>query len=143
MTVLLNANNQLRSGWKLTAYAITFLIVRVATDTALSFFFFGANLPDTQLALIALNEIALLVPAVLTLLLMARFVDRRPLTAFGVGFLPSWRRDLITGLILAGAMLGLILLGCYAFGYVHIEWTGRQVPVSTVIAASFCFTLSA
>lgn len=134
MNVFLNTNHDLRSGWKIAAYLTTFLAIWVGTGTALSVFFANSNLEGTQLTLIALNELALFVPAIATLLLMVRFVDRRPLSAFGVGFLPNWWRHLMAGFALAAMMVLVLVLGSYAFGFVKIGWTGGQVPISTLIA---------
>src|SRR5438046_2728358 len=84
MNIFLNDKHDLRSGWKIATYFATFILIWVATGIILSFLFARTDLPDDQLTLLLLNEIALIVPAVTTLLLMARFVDHRPLRAFGV-----------------------------------------------------------
>ena len=132
MGAFLNANNELRSGWKLAAYFSIFLALWVATGAALSMIYKRAALPGSELTVVALNEIGLFVPAILALLLITRFVDRRPLESFGVGFLPQWQRHLAFGLFLASGMLAVLVAGCYAFGYVSIQWTGGQVPVVTL-----------
>lgn len=143
MNIFLNEKQELRSGWKFATYAGLFLIIWVATAIAISMVYSRSNLPESQLIFLALNEIALLVPAVMAMFLAVRFVDRRPLSAFGVGFLPYWRRDLGAGLALAAGMLGVLIAGCYAFGYVSIHWTGRQVPASTLIATLSLLLLAA
>jgi len=86
---------------------------------------------------------ALLIAALGAMLLAVRFVDRRPLSAFGVGFLPYWSRHLGAGLMLAAGMLGALVAGCYAFGYVSIRWTARQVPASTLLATLGLLLLAA
>src|SRR6267378_5757527 len=126
MNIFFNEKQELRSGWKFVVYVVLFLILWVASGVALSMVYARSNLPDNQLTFLALNECALLIAAVGSMLLAARFVDRRPLSAFGVGFLPHWRRDLATGLALAAGMRAVLVAGCYAFGYVRIHWTARQ-----------------
>src|SRR6266850_1395384 len=130
--IFLNSNHELRSGWKFATYVVLFLIIWVAAGIGLTTIFVRSNLPEDQLTLLALNEVALLIPAVGALLLAVRFTDRRPLKAFGVGFLPQWRRDLGGGLALAAGMLAVLMAGCYSLGYVRISWTAGQVPVSTL-----------
>src|SRR5689334_6558697 len=99
--IFLNENHEVRSGWKFGIYIVFFLLIWVATGVALSILV-GRNegIVENQLALLALNEVALFVPAVVAMLLTIRFVDRRPLRTFGIGFLPGWRRHLLSGLIL-------------------------------------------
>ena len=132
MNIFLNANHELRSGWKFAAYVVLFLIIWVAAGIGLTAIYVRSNLPENQLTLLVLNECALFIPAVGALLLAVRFTDGRPLKTFGVGFLPHWRRDLAMGLALAAGMLAVLVTGCYAFGFVKISWTAGQVPVSTL-----------
>ncbi|HYR42097.1 MAG TPA: CPBP family intramembrane glutamic endopeptidase, partial [Terriglobia bacterium] len=47
------------------------------------------------------------------------------------------------GLMLAAGMLGALVAGCYAFGYVSIRWTARQVPASTLLATLGLLLLAA
>jgi len=143
MDILLNQKRELRSGWKFVVYVVLFLILWVASGVALSMVYARSNLPDNQLTFLALNECALLIAAVGAMLLAIRFVDRRPLAAFGVGFLPYWHRQLGAGLALAAGMLGVLVAGCYALGYVSIRWTGHQVPVSTLLGTFGLLLLAA
>ena len=134
MNILLNDKQELRSGWKFAVYVVLFLIIWVASGIVISMVYAKSNLPESQLTFLCLNELALLVPAIAAMLLAVRFLDRRPLQVFGVGFLPHWQRDLGLGLALASLMLTTLVAGCYAFGYVSIHWTGTQAPGSTLLA---------
>jgi len=134
MNIFLSDKQELRSGWKFAVYVALFLIIWVASGLAVSMFYVRSNLGESQLTFLILNEIALLVPAILAMLLSVRFVDRRPLQVFGVGFLPHWPRDLGRGLALATLMLATLVAGCYAFGYLIIHWTGTQAPPTTLLA---------
>src|SRR5262249_1068865 len=106
MNIFLNKTHELRSGWKFAIYVALFLILWVASGVAVSAIYAISNLSDSQLTLLALNQFALFIPAVAAMVLAVRFIDHRPLRAFGVGFLPNWRRDLGTGLGMAAGMLG-------------------------------------
>jgi membrane protease YdiL (CAAX protease family) len=143
MNVLLNQNHELRSGWKFLAFVILFLIVWVAAGIALSIIYARGNFPETELTFLYLNEFALFIAAVGSLLLSLHFIDRRPLRTFGIGFIPHWRRHLATGLILAAAMLATLLAGCLIFGHIQIYWSGRQFPAGTELATFGLLLLAA
>ncbi len=142
--IFLNENHELRSGWKFAIYIVFFLIIWIATGLALSLLFVrNEEIASNQLALLALNEVALFVPAVGAMLLTIRFVDHRPLETFGIGFLPRWRHDLFSGLLLAAGMLGVLLLGCKVAGHLSIQWTGSQAPGVTLLATFSLLLLAA
>ena len=134
--IFLNDKHELRAGWKFATYVVFFLLLWVATGVALSMLIARGSdgLLKNQLVLLALNDIALFVPAVAAMWLTVRFLDHRPFSAFGIGFLPGWRRNLAFGFGLAAGMLAVLIAGCYLIGYVNMRWTGRQVPAGTLIA---------
>jgi membrane protease YdiL (CAAX protease family) len=142
--IFLNENHEVRSAWKFAIYVIFFLLIWVATAVGLSMLFaINEGVAENQLAILALNEVALFVPAVAAMLLTIRFVDRRPLKTFGIGILPEWRRHFISGLILAAAMLGVLMLGCKLLGRLSIQWTGSQVPGATLLATFLILLVAA
>jgi membrane protease YdiL (CAAX protease family) len=143
MSVFLNEKHELRSGWKFAVYLVLFLIIWVASGIAVTILFARSNLEETQITLLTLNECALFSAAVGAMLLAVRFVDRRPLHVFGIGFIPGWKRHLAAGLGLAAAMVAVLVAGCYAFGYVRIHWTGGQVPVRTLLGTAGLLLLAA
>jgi membrane protease YdiL (CAAX protease family) len=141
--MFLNEKHEVRSGWKFAIYIVFFLLIWVATAVSLTMFFGNEKVAENQLAVLALNEVALFVPAVAAMLLTIRFVDRRPLKTFGIGLFPGWQRSLVSGLILAAAMLGVLMLGCKLFGQLNIQWTGNQVPVITLLSTFLLLLLAA
>jgi membrane protease YdiL (CAAX protease family) len=144
MSILLNHKNELRSGWKFAAYVVFFLLIWVATGLVISLFVAqrGGTLVENQLIILALNDIALFVPAVAAMGLTIKFLDHRPLATFGIGMFPQWLRHLGLGLGLAAGMLAVLTGGCYAFGYVSIHWTAGQVSPG-VLFGTFGILLSA
>ena len=104
MSILLNEQLDLRSGWRFATYAAVFVIILFATAILLSMFVPSSF--DGDLGLLALNAVALAVPSVLALKVMSHFVDRVPALTFGAGFHENWRRDLKWGVVLAVLMLG-------------------------------------
>src|SRR5215471_3637483 len=142
--IFLDEKHEVRSGWKFAIYVVFFLLIWVATAVGLSMLFaITEGVAENQLALLALNEVALFVPAVAAMLLTIRFVDRRPLEMFGIGLLPGWRRHFIFGLILAAAMLGVLMLGSKLLGHLSIQWTGSQIPGVTLLATFLLLLLAA
>src|SRR5262245_21873450 len=129
MSIFLNTDHELRAGWKFASYVAFFIIILTATAVAASMVASdpGRNLAQTQLGLLAINEITLFLPAVAAMWLTVRFIDHRPFRAFGIGFLPRWRREFAYGLAVACGMLGLLIGGCYALGYVSMRFTAGQV----------------
>jgi membrane protease YdiL (CAAX protease family) len=145
MSVFLNTKHELRSGWKFAAYVTFFLLIWVATGLALTLFIAprSGGLVTDQLVVLALNEIALFVPAVCAMWLTVRFMDHRPFRTFGIGFLPRWRHDVVFGILIAAGMLGILIAGCYAFGYVRMHWTGNQVSPGVLLATFSLLLLAA
>jgi membrane protease YdiL (CAAX protease family) len=145
MSIFLNNDAQLRPGWKFAAYVVFFLLIWFGSGIALSVLVVGRSSDafENQLVLLALNEIALFVPAVGAMWLSVKFVDHRPFQAFGIGFLPAWRRDFLVGLGASAAMLAILIGGCYAFGYVSMHWTGGQASPGTLFATLGLLLLAA
>jgi membrane protease YdiL (CAAX protease family) len=136
MTLFLNTGSQVRSGWKFAAYVMFFLILYLAAAVIVTSILAPSaeELMDNQLVVLAMNQFALFIPAAGAMLLTVRFLDHRPLRTFGVGFMPNWRAHLLWGLGIAAVMLGVMLAGCYAFGYVAMRWTGGQAPPQILLA---------
>jgi uncharacterized protein len=146
MSIFLNSKHELRSGWKLAAYVGFFLIILTGAGLAVSMALSGraaSGLVQSQVGLLALNGITLFVPAVGAMWLTVRFMDHRPLRAFGIGFVPGWQRHFLFGIGVAAGMLSVLIGGCYAFGYVSMPWTGRQVSPGVLLATCGAILLAA
>jgi hypothetical protein len=117
VSIFLNENNQLRSGWKFIAYVVFFLIIWIATGVALSILVAGRNtaLFENQLVILALNEIALFIPAGPC----GSASAHRPsvLSNFRRRFLPSGAQNSSWTRAVAGM---LAVLTVATFGYVRI-----------------------
>jgi membrane protease YdiL (CAAX protease family) len=135
INAIFNEKNELRAGWKFAIYIVFFLIFWFAAGLALSIFVYRRpDIVSNDLALLALNEIALFVPAVAAMALTIRFVDHRPLQTFGIGLMPGWRRQFVFGILLSAAMLAVLLAGCEAAGSLSIHWTAGQAPMTSLVA---------
>ena len=132
--LFLDDKHQLRAGWKFALYCAFFVILLFAAQVGVSFFLTRTTIDfENPLILLGVNQI-IMIPAVGAILLTIRFADHRPLRTFGIGFIPSWRRDLLCGLLLAAGMLAIVIAGCYGIAYVSMHWTATQVPARVLLA---------
>ncbi len=122
--LLLDDELNLRSGWRFAVYVAVLVAALYAAGALISMFVDpGATLDP--LLFLALNTLALGVPALLALVFMMRFVDKVPLMAFGVGFHERWLRDLGVGLGLGAAMAGTLLAAAAVAGGVDVSLQAR------------------
>jgi membrane protease YdiL (CAAX protease family) len=146
MSIFLNEQLDLRPGWRFGLYIAVFAAMLYATGGLISIFVSGEI--NSQLAFLAINAIALLIPGVLALMFMIRFVDQIPLLAFGIGFHQRGLRDLIVGIVVAAGMLGVLagsiaLVGDLSITGGNIEsiestewWLGMSVLLLILIVSA-------
>lgn len=120
MSIFLNDSNELRSGWRFATYLLIFGLFLFATGAFISAVL-DPSVPDSEVGLLGLNAFALLIPAVGSLLFMVRFVDRIPVSTYGVVMHQNWRRDLGLGLLIAVAMVLLFDVVGAVTGSVSVE----------------------
>jgi len=136
MSIFLNSNHELRPGWKFALYVGFFFIILLATGVAVAIVQSAGllgTLTESQLGILVLNDITLFVPAFAAMWLTIRFVDHRPLRAFGIGFIPQWPRHLVFGLGISAGMLAVVIALCFAVGYVSMRWTAGQVSPAILV----------
>jgi membrane protease YdiL (CAAX protease family) len=140
LPLFLDSHYELRSGWKTLSYAALLVFLYVAWALVLSLiisWFYPALLPTSieDPRALYLTAIAGFFPAVMALWIMARLVDRAPLSAFGVAVHERWFRDFVVGIAVAAGMLGLTLAGSFAFGDVRIQWGSASLPAFGLLLA--------
>jgi hypothetical protein len=143
MDVLLDRQHHFRSGWRFGIFIVLFLLLWVAAGLALSLFFTGKSLPDTQLTLLLLNAAALFLPAIGATFFMVRIVDRAPFAAFGISFHSGWFRDWLAGLGVSAGMLGVLTAAALLFGGGAIRWTGSSISLGKWIATALLLMVAA
>src|SRR5581483_1512812 len=119
------------------AYWLLFFIILIAVSAAIPIS--GA---ETQLQRLLLNTIPT-IPAVATLLLMARFVDRVPAATFGATLHESWPKDFAIGIAVAVVMLIIITLINAAVGGISMVWTGSDATRTSLLVTPLVLILSA
>jgi membrane protease YdiL (CAAX protease family) len=143
MSLFLTSGHELRSGWKFAGYAIIFLLLWFAMAVALSMAFAESSLLEDRLFVLALNAAALLVPAALSLWIMARVADRKPVSFFGVGLHEGWSGHLLWGITISGGMLMVLVAGVAAIGRLDMEWTASQNSGARLVATATVLLVSA
>ena len=125
ISVFLDEGGELRWGWRLLAYVAVFGLLLSATALLLAAL---APLPappayrsEIGPGPLALNALLLFAPAAGALLLLARFVDGVPISAFGAATHERWGRDLGWGLAAAAAILLAFHLMAGALGVLRLE----------------------
>jgi len=136
MNLLFNAQHEIRNGWKFLLYWVVFTFLLIVTTLP----FPGG--PRTQLERLVLNTIPIL-PALAALVFMARFVDRRPLSAYGLSFHEGWSRDLVLGGVLAAAMLVLLTMANVISGGVTMTWTAANTDPKSLVVTAIVLVMSA
>jgi membrane protease YdiL (CAAX protease family) len=142
MNILLNSSNELRSGWKVGAWLLFFIVLIIANLFAIDMIL-GAQMTEDQLTALTLQAVLLFFPNVGALIFVARLVDHKPVGTFGVGLKKGWHNDLGGGLLLGFAMLAVLLAGCLAFGDLDTRWTADEAAVSELIATVAVLAVSA
>ena len=126
LPLFVDSKYEVRSGWKFLAYSTLLVVLFVATGTGIGTLVVWLDpawllMSRTDIRFVGLNALVLSVPALGSLLIMSRFVDRVPISVFGVTLHEGWFRDLCGGLALAGGMIGLTLAGSFLFGRVQLR----------------------
>src|SRR5262245_9171816 len=136
MNLLFDKQHEIRNGWKFLLYWLVFaFLFRVVTLP----FPIG---PRTQLERLVLNTIPIF-PALAALAFMARFVDRRPLSAYGVSFHQGWSRDFVLGAAVAAAMLVLVTLANVVSGGVMMTWSAANTDTKSLVVTAVVLIMSA
>jgi len=125
MSILLNADLELRSGWRFAVYVAVFVVALYATGAGLSLLIPGPEVLTGQFALLGLTAASYGVPAAVALAFMIRFVDQVPVLTYGVGFHTRWLGD--AG---RGAAAGISMLALYSGGVVLTGTFRMRGPAS-------------
>ena len=120
MSMLLNSDGALRSGWRYTIYVAVFTVLLFANAAVMALVLTDPT-GDDAISLLGINAWALLAPAVLTLAFMIRFVDHVPVATFGVALHEKWGRDLGLGLLVAALMIVLYDVFAFTLGELNIQ----------------------
>lgn len=148
LSVFVGRDLELRSGWRVAAYTALFVVI-----FAIAGVFFGGLAvwlnPDwltasrVSIGLIGLNAVVLAIPSIVTLPVMAQFIDRSSLAAFGVALHDGWLRDIGAGIGVAAFMLAVTLIGSFAFGTVQMQWTGSLASIPAIVLTLVVLAVSA
>lgn len=148
LNLFLDSEYEVRSGWKFLAYSTLLVVLFIVTGTVLGMVVVSldprfALMDRTDMRFLGLNAIVLLIPSVLALLVMARYVDRVPITVFGMTRHEGWIRDFFVGLAIAAGLLCMLLAGSFFFGTVRIGWNASADILPLILVTAAVLLLSA
>jgi membrane protease YdiL (CAAX protease family) len=148
LPLIVDSHYEVRSGWKFLAYSTLLVVLFWATGTAIGTLVVALDpalllMSRTDIRFLGLNAFVLFVPATVGLFVMARFVDRVPISAFGVTLHERWLRDLGKGAGIAGAMLGLTVVGSFLFGHVQMQWNASVAVIPAIVTTVAVLLVSA
>ena len=140
MSILLNKDLDLRSGWRFGLYVAVFVAMLYATGALVSMLVSGTI--SSELGFLAANAAVFTVPGVLALVFMIRFIDQVPVLTFGVGLHERWWRDLAFGVLVAAGMLGILAAAIAVLGDLSIT-SGSGVAPAGMAALILILVVSA
>ena len=105
-----------RALWRILG---AFVLVAIGSQLLPSVLFGNSNLPPSLLGLA--QNIFTVVTVLLVVIIWARFVDHRRLTAYGLKVGPDWIRDASVGIVIAFIAWGLALAVHLTTGWAHIS----------------------
>lgn len=122
---------RLRAGWRLVGQMaiMTFMLVLFSCPAAV---FQAQKLPSEALFLLS-NSLGFFAITV-SVFLARRFFDRRSLVSLGLTLSPRSALDVLMGILIAGAMMGMIYVLEWSLGWLKFKAFAWQVqPVSQVL----------
>ena len=89
LPLFVDSRHEIRSGWKFVAYSTLLVFLFIVASIAIGGLIYLLDpgfllLARSDIRFLGLNAIVLFIPATVAFLIMARFVDRVPLSAFGI-----------------------------------------------------------
>ena len=137
LPLFVDSEYEVRSGWKFAAYSSVLVLLFYAAGIAFGTFAIWLDpalilMSHDDIRFLALNAAVLFVPAAGALLVMTRFVEHVPISAFGVLLHRGWLRDFGNGLLLAAGMIAVVLVGTVPFGSIHVEWIASAAALPAV-----------
>lgn len=116
--------NRLRAGYRiLITIAVFFILYKLSIQLVL---LTGVKLyysSEASLTTFILGGLVRLVPGVLTLVIVAKTIDKRKISDFGFVLNKEWILNLCIGFLLGGFLMALIFLASIHFGWISIKET--------------------
>ncbi len=146
------AEHRLRFLWRFLIFLLIFIPVVIGTQRALYFLIpgLGDELQTEVTGLqflqgAAISEWLLLIGLAVTLLIIGRWIDRRPLADYGFHLGKRWWLDLLFGLLLGALLMSGIFLTEYLLGWISVTevlktfagtpfWQGILWPIALFLA---------
>ena len=137
---------RLRFLWRLALFSLIFVIMLGGVQTLIYFLLpdlsarFHDDLAAKDLVLSTIGQIVVFIALIPTLLIIGRWVDRRPFSDYGYHWGRRWLIDLIFGLLLGSALMTGVFVVEYLAGWVEIVGF-MHAPASLSFAAGILSAL--
>jgi membrane protease YdiL (CAAX protease family) len=148
LPLFVDSKYEVRSGWKFLAYSTLLVVLFWATGMAIGGLVVALDpglllMSRSDIRFLGLNALVLFVPATVSLLVMAKFVDRVPISVFGIALHEKWFGDFVKGIGLAGGMVGISLVGSFLLGHVQMQWSASVAVIPAIVTTVAVLLVSA
>ena len=139
--IFFNSVGRLRSGWRVTIFAVSYLILTAILGLGAYFFLICLPFESASKNLISLVTTFLIFSLVAVFLgwLFGKFFEDLPFRALGCSLTKNWLRDLILGLIFGAVMVSFAALIAFAGGGLKFEF--NQTAETSAIYSTLGLTL--
>jgi membrane protease YdiL (CAAX protease family) len=124
---------RMRAGWRVLIHFVGWVLMLTGVSLA------AAAIPDPALASVAYGALYIIFGFAFTWL-VARFIDRRRLAAYGFHLSGGWWADLVFGMVLGVVLMCAIVAVMLNAGWATLEQvsvTDLGVPIAAALAISF------
>ena len=137
---------RLRAGWRLAIQTVLFLLIMIALALPVEIVTLILRGSPSGTGFDILSSVIELLGVTVSVFVARRFLDRRSFASLGLKL--EWRvlLDLLAGIVITFAMMGLIYLAMSSLGWLHFDgfaWPQASLPVviGNFLLALFLFVM--
>ncbi|HVF46853.1 MAG TPA: type II CAAX endopeptidase family protein [Pyrinomonadaceae bacterium] len=146
-SLFINDQDQLRSGWRAIIFLFAFVFLAGVLGTIVQIGLATENVEasSSSSSYLIASALTSLIAAILVGWQCGKLLENLPFRALGAAFIGRWPFNLIAGLTVGAATIGLAVLVAYAFGGLGFEWNQAdyKVVLSSLIVSFAVFAAAA
>lgn len=139
-SIFFDESGWLRSGWRFAVFCLAFVFMALFLGSGASagLMLFGNQTELGMQGAMLMTGLVTLVSALLVGWVCGKMLEGLPFRALGAWFTKGWLRNLVAGVLVGSATLGLAILIAYGSGGLRFELTTLDAPtVARSVALSF------